>query len=814
MPHENTKNSFLSRARGPVALATLCALGLLAQAQAEEEGEVRSATELPTITVTSTKRTERIQDLPESVSAIDADQLSEHHVAGYADITRIVPGIAFGAGAGPGLDTLEMRGVSSTSGSATVGIYLDEVSITVKNTYDGQVQPKLVDLERVEVLRGPQGTLYGASSLGGTLRFITKEPNLKEVTGSAGTDLSVTAHGGFNNEEFAALSLPLVKDTLAIRISADFERQSGYIDRLQPTPTGAGPGGTVLSLATNDTTGAVAQKGVNDVITNALRVQAKYAGSDGLTIQPALFVQKVSQADGAIFYPSLGTYNQDKRVAEPGKDLLTVPSVTVRKPLGDVELTSVTSYFRRDFRRITDGTYYNSGIFANTVILPNVTSTPAQAYATQTQIGFLPGPVYYDTTNSQFSQELRLDSRHASLASIPVEWIAGVYFANLRQDHSEDDFMPGLQAAFQQIYGTPIDASAVGGATYPGVSYANDNVYHSYLASSERQVAPFGQLDLHLAPDLKASLGMRYVRARTSFTASSYGYYAFGLPSPISADASYSASSPRFALDYTIDPNRNVYANVAKGFRLGGPTGPVPAYVPNGPCNPDYQSLGMTSAPIQYDSDSLWNYEVGSKGRYLGNRLQVNAALYAIRWKNVQQTVNLPTCGYNFTANVGDANTYGSELEVRAVVTPHLTVGVNAGSTHAFITRTSNPDNAPVGQTLLNVPGLTATFVADYDAPVTDDINGFARVDFPWIGHSHGYYDVPLNAGIAVHQAPAYGLLNLNVGLQRKSMQVGLYAKNALNSHRIIQYPSVNTVQEGYTVQPRTIGVTVNWQPQ
>jgi outer membrane receptor protein involved in Fe transport len=782
-------------------------------AWAEGDAAPSAITELPTITVTSTKRTERIQDLPQSVSAIDADQLAEHHVADYADITRVVPGIALGAGAGPGLDTLEMRGVSSTSGSATVGIYVDEVSVTVKNTYDGQVQPKLLDLERVEVLRGPQGTLFGASSLGGTLRFITKQPDVKQVSGSAGTDISVTQHGGLNNDEFAVLNVPLVTDTLALRISADFTRESGFIDHLQPTPNGAGPGGSVLTLATNDTTGAVLQKGVNDVLTSAIRMQAKYAGPAGLTITPAVFVQKVDQADSSIFYPSIGVYEQDKRVAEPGKDLLTVPTLTIHKPLGDIDVTSVTGYFRRDFQRTTDGTYYNSGIFANTVLAPNVPATPLQAYQTQTVIGFLPAPVYYDTTTDQFSQELRFDSHNGSVAGVPFDWIAGVYYSNLRQSHTEFDYMPGLQASFQQIYGYSIDSSAVGAANFPGVSYAGDNVYGTLVTSSERQIAPFGQADVHLTKDLKASLGMRYVRARTSFTSVSQGYYAFGLPSPTGGDASYSSGSPRVALDYALDANHNVYANVAKGFRLGGPTGPVPPYGPGGPCNADYDSLGLRSAPLQYDSDSLWNYELGSKGRYFGNVLQVNVAAYAIQWKNVQQTVNLPTCGYNFTANVGDANTFGTELETRAAVTPALTLGLNAGTTHAYITRSSNPENAPVGQELLNVPNLTATFTMDYDTAIADDTNGFLRLDAPWVGHSHAYYDVPLNVGVPVHEAPGYAILNLNAGIQRKSVQVALYAKNVLNNHKVIQFPSVNTVQEGYTVRPRTIGLTINWQP-
>ncbi|HUE09339.1 MAG TPA: TonB-dependent receptor, partial [Steroidobacteraceae bacterium] len=169
--------------------------------------------ELQEIIVTAQKRTEDIKNIPFSVSAISGAELAEHHVADYDDITRTVPGIGFQAGPGPGLDNIEIRGVSSTSGSATVGIYIDEISVTVSNSlYDGAVQPKLFDLERIEVLRGPQGTLYGASSMGGTIRFITKQPDLNSFSATVSTDLSGTHHGGFNNDEYGILNIPVIDD--------------------------------------------------------------------------------------------------------------------------------------------------------------------------------------------------------------------------------------------------------------------------------------------------------------------------------------------------------------------------------------------------------------------------------------------------------------------------------------------------------------------------------------------------------------------------------------------------------------------------
>ncbi len=777
------------------------------------------AGQLQEIVVTSQKRSEDIKDIPFSVSAIGGEQLMEHHIADYDDITRTVPGVAFQAGAGPGLDNIEIRGVSSTSGSATVGIYIDEVSVTTKNIYDGAVQPKLFDLDRIEVLRGPQGTLYGASSMGGTIRFITKQPDLGEFSAMASTDLSDTHHGGFNDDEYAVLNVPVIDGVFAVRIGVDLSTESGYIDRYAATPTGAGPNGSILTLATNDSTGILAKSGVNDVHTQVVRIVGRYAGPDEWTLTPAFFWQRTNSEDSSIFYPSIGLYDQDKRVAEPAVDLVTVPSLTTTKRFEWGDLTSVTSWFERRFKRVQDGTYYNSNIFANFSVLGAVPQTPATAYATQAVLGFLASPVYYDTHTEQFSEEIRLSSRTASIAGVPVTWTAGLYFSNQDQIHTDDEFIPGLQNAFQQIYGYDINTSAVGGLGpngLPGVSYANDLIYQAHVHTNEKQTAPFGELGFEITPSLKGAVGLRYVTAKSGFDFNSAGYYAFGLPNfaeatPYASSQSFSATTPKFSLDYAINDSSNAYVTIAKGFRLGGPTGPVPAYEPGGSCDPDYDNLGLTSAPTQYQSDSLWSYELGSKGRYADNRLSVNAAVYAIDWTNIQQTINLPTCGFGFTTNVGDAKIFGSELELRALVTPSLTLALNAGTTHAYISSVLGLASGivSVGESVLNVPQFTLTPSIDYDAPLGDRTSLFFRADIPYTGRARAYFD---SSGLPNLFSPGYGIVNLNVGVDHDRLSVGLYAKNLLNWKGIIQYPSVNSVQEGYTVRPLTIGVTATFK--
>jgi iron complex outermembrane recepter protein len=807
-------STFAERGAQACAALTLFAAmtgTLMASEATSAETDVASG-QLQEITVTAEKRKEDIKDIPISVSAISGAQLTEQHITNYDDISRTVPGISFQAGAGPGLDNIEIRGVSSTSGSATVGIYIDEVSVTVKNTFDGAVQPKLFDLDRVEVLRGPQGTLFGASSMGGTIRFITKQPDLSDFSATVSTDLSDTHHGGFNNDEYAILNFPIIDGVFALRLSVDISSESGYVDNYLATPTGAGPNGTVLSLGVNDNTGVLGRAGVNSITTQVFRLSGKYAGPDDLTITPAFFWQRTDADDSALQYPAIGVYDQDKRVAEPGTDTLTIPSLTINKGFGWAELTSVTSYFERNFHRITDGTYYNSNIFSN-YFVASPTDTPQQAYTTATVLAFLPSPVYYRTITEQISQEVRLSSKSASLADMPMTWTAGLYFSNQHQTHLDDEYIPGLQTQFQANYGYPITSplSPVGPVNYPGVSFANDLIYFGHTYPTERQIAPFGEAGLEITPQLKATVGVRYVSAKSSFDVTSGGFYAFGLPVTYSNSQNFNATTPKVSLDYAVSASSNLYMSVAKGFRLGGPTGPDPANVPGGTCDGDYEDLNIGTPPTNYQSDSLWSYELGSKGRYFDNRLSVNAAVYAINWSNIQQTINLPTCGFGFTTNVGDARIYGSELEVRALATPSLTLSLNAGSTHAYITSVSGIGSGivTVGESILNVPQYTVTPSVQYDMHLGANATAFVQADFPYTGRARAYFD---SSGLPNLYSPGYGIGNLGLGYTRDKLTLGLYAKNVFNWTNIIQYPSVNSVPEGYTVRPRTIGITAMFQ--
>jgi iron complex outermembrane receptor protein len=369
--------------------------------------------QIEVVTVTAQKRKEDPNKVAMSISAVSGAALQAQHVTDFTDLTRVVPNISFTAasgngGAGPGTSNIEVRGISSSAGAATVGIYLGEVSITVGNVYTmGSVEPKFFDIDRVEVLRGPQATLYGASSMGGTIKFVPNEPDLKEREFRTYTEASTTKGGSANYSANVVGNFPLVADELALRIGAQAQRAGGFINQVD---------GDGKVLATN----------INKIDDQELRVALKWKPIRALTITPSLYYQKVNAKDISAFNTELPNYQAQKQVREPSKDTLLTPNVTVNWDLGRADLASSTSYFRRKFDRTQNGSAYNSYSLSTflTSTLDGGTAPPELIDA----IAALPSAVYLNNKVRQVSQEFRLASKPYDAAVSPWTWLGGVYF--------------------------------------------------------------------------------------------------------------------------------------------------------------------------------------------------------------------------------------------------------------------------------------------------------------------------------------------------------------------------------------------------
>ncbi len=768
--------------------AAAMAAGLLAATAFETPAQTTGGG-LQTITITSQKRKEDIREVPLSVSTMSGDQMQDSHVSDFTDLSRVIPNLSFATpnGAGAGLATLQLRGVSSQAGSATVSIYLDDVSLTTRNIYSqGTAEPRFFDVDRVEVLRGPQGTLYGASSLGGTIKFISRQPDATRFEGGAFAEASSTSHGGTNYTLQGVVNVPLSKDTLALRVGVQTGHQSGYIDRVD-----------VNTLQ-------VVEKGINDADWNVAKLALKAQMAAGWTLTPALFYQRYKSGDIDAWYETVGDYQSanvgaplqkfqtSKIVREPGTDTLTVPSLTLVGDVGYADLTGILSGYKRKFDRRQDGTSINSPYIGSVI-----TDT-----ALGTLVGFLPSAVDLNNKVNQTSLELRLASKDYQSGGKPFTWIAGLYSAKTKTEVVDNEPIFGINAAFTAA-GQDIEDPAAIADTFPG-AFLDDSSYYSARHYTDRQNSVFGELTWHASDSLRFIAGLRVLRAKQHFTREGDRYYAGG-PSTALVDSSASANTPRLAVDWDVDKNNTVYGNIAKGFRLGSANRPVP----DTPLvRSDLAALGLDPVvPASYKPDSAWSYEAGYKARLLDGNLSFSGALFYIDWKDIQQDVFLPDSGFDFETNAGRAKSYGLEFESRLKATAGLTLSASAAVTRAVFAEDNNALGfdaggqplARKGGRIQGVPRFNASLGAEYRIG-----DGFVRGGVQWVGASRG----DLDPSSKNYEQPAYTTADLSGGLTLGGWEFTAFVKNLTNNDKVIQRPNVQGVATVYTLRPRTFGIT------
>ena len=792
-------------------LACLLPLTALAQAAATAASPAASTPvgEIARVVITAQKRKEDIQEVPVSVSVMSGEQLKAAQIATVEDLTRNIANVSFSSQAGPGLGTVEIRGVSSQAGSATVSVYLDDVSLTTRNLYSqGTAEPHFFDLDSVEVLRGPQGTLYGASSLGGTIKFASKQPDLKFFGGSATLSMYGTQHGSTSWQEEGVLNVPIIKDRLAIRIGLQSGHQGGYIDQVDPT------------------THAVISKGINSSDWNVAKVSAKAVIEPGWTVSPSLFIQQVNTDDIDAAYLTdqsgnpLASFQTSKKVSEPGRDRLVVPSVTIAGETKLGTLTAVLSGYQRRFNRVQDGTYINDPSYA--VINPN-DPDPAPANVTNliNTLDSLTSAVLLSNKIDQTSLEVRMASKdYDPKGHNPFTWIGGMYVSDATTQVYDNEPIFGVQAAFAANGIDPGNPDQLEGG-FPG-DFAGDSSYYSARHYHDKQASVFGELTWHATADLAATAGMRYLDASQHFTRQGSNFYAGKGNHDAVVDSKWSATTPSFKLNWTLDPNVSVYGNVSKGFRLGSANRPVPDTVL---VEKAVHDLGLPSFPAaSYNPDSLWNYEVGSKSSLWGNRITLNLSAFLLKWKNIQQDVNLESSGFDFETNTGKAKSYGLEAELRARVTENLTLMASGGYTHATFSEDitqlgrpldangdpdlTQPYNVRKGDALQGVPKGSANLGFDYHWALNGDVNAFVRGNGQWTGKSHG----SLFRGDADYVRPSYFTADASTGVNLDKWEFTLFVKNLTNTHVAIQKPSIQFVSEAYYLRPRQIGASANYE--
>lgn len=733
-----------------------------------------SRDQLGEIVVTAEKRTENVQEVPISIGVLSEAQLQREQVRDLIDIARTVPDLAVttpGNGV-PGQGNYSIRGVSSVSvavgsglGQTTIGVYLDDVAMPSATGAGGDTSLQVFDVSRVEVLRGPQGTLYGASAMGGTVRYISNQPDLVNSSWSAAGTLSSTKGGDINYLEQAVGNLALVDNQLALRVGVQVSSNSGFIDNY------------------NAYTG-VATPNNNYYNSTVLRASMKYQSSDGsLTILPSVFLQRLDAQGTNEALPNT-QYGSQFYVPQADSDRLAIPSLTVNKDFDFANLTSTTSYYlRKQYFTIDETPFLEIPIFA--VVMPM--------------------PFEFDNRTTSWTEELRLTSATQAQSGLPFDWIVGAYYADTQVKNAQLLY-PQDVSTFQQLI-----LNAYGSDVF-GVFPYGSNIYTQVETLGTRQISGFGEFDYSPIKPLTATVGLRYLVAHQDATNYSSGWFN-GSPIPSTYAQSFRAShvSPKFALKFDYSDNGQVYATGVNGFRLGGANQSIPVD-PSTPvgaaCLQDLQAIGRDSAPANYKPDSLWSYELGDKSTLFNNRMTIDFALFYISWKDVQQPITLVSpnanCDYAFGANAGKAKSDGVDLSLNAKLSPALSVYLSGNITHAEITSAAPGTGASDGAWLNGVPRWQANTGFNWSQPVGRDLEGFISADGHWIGQAHQGFQSELPGFVM----PQYFLLQTNLGVNFGKWQFSLFGKNLLdNDVRVVT--ATRSPYYGVVLQPRTIGISV-----
>lgn len=726
------------------------------------------ATQLEEIIVTAEKRASTVQQTAISITAVTGDQLLDQGVADVARLATQTPGISI-ASSGPGRTQFNIRGLSGNGGSSpTVGFYLDDVPVTPPSSQIAaagkvQIDPSLFDLARVEVLRGPQGTLYGASSMGGTIRLITNGPVLNKFEGKAQAELSSTKGGGTNYAGNVMLNLPVVDDKVALRIVGTDKHNDGFIDRviLKNFPL---PVGNDRSNVLGSPVDRVIKDDNSDRL-RAVRATLLITPTENLTIEPAVFHQKLTTTGlSAIdIPPGRMAHYQPTDVDERSSQGFDAYSLRLKYDLDAVSLQSITSLLRlRSFIKEDDA---ESQFFAFGPL--GKTGLAADNYTSERH------------ASRQVNEEFRVSSNDDS----PLQWLVGGYYSrftdNLYIRNTVDDLIP--------VFGT-------------------NNAFTDAELDKITQQAAFGEANYQFLPEWKLTLGLRYFHYRFSYEQNATGLAAqTGLYGGIASD---SGLTPKATLTYTPDRDLLVYATASEGFRPGGPNLPIPT---SGAidCTGSFRELGLKAQPATFSPDKVWNYELGQKAKLFDGTVTLNSAVYYIDWKDIQQQTTL-SCGYNFTANSGRASSKGAEAELSARLGGGFSFQQTVGFTRAKLTSISLPGNSPLGQQLPDVPRWTSTSALEYLQDISDTLSLNARLAHRYIGGQYNYSAVPAS----LTRKPSYNIIDARVSVLADGWSASLYVDNLTDKQAIVGINRSQAQNNPYFARafinrPRTFGLTV-----
>lgn len=752
------------------------------------------------IVVTATKRAETLSKVPISITAFSQDNMDSRGIRDIRDVVAQTPGLDITrATGGSGNQTrFIIRGIDSNAGAATSAVYIDDTPIQARNSslnYNGSTVPFIFDIERVEVLRGPQGTLFGASAQGGAIRFITPTPSLTKYSAYGRAAVNFVDDGGTGYEVGAALGGPLVTDVLGFRASVYHRYNAGWIDRqswLDPTER---------------------SENANSDKTLVARGSLLFQPNEWLSVAPSIYYQKLKFDDRVDLWtrcpattgspgsagtlnpcplgvsdPGNGKFLSYSPVAQPSTDRFYLPSLKVVGEWGATSITSVTSLFRRRVVDLNDATFINArNYFGNAYLFP-ITPTIPRTIGTQNP----------NIRQRLFSQELRLSGGESDAL---FRYTVGLYYSRSSIETSLPINLPNYAELYFYRFGRTPEQAGIP----PRVG---DSIYFGEEYTSEQEIAAFANVDIRLADRLTATIGGRYSRNRLEFDITERGvsYPPLGI-SRYQGRQRSNPFLPKASLSFQATPDSLYYATYAEGFRTGGVNRALPDV-----CRTEADQLGLNSS--DFSPDRTKSYEVGSKNRLLGGAVSYEVSAYYVQWQNIQQQLRLQ-CLFTLVQNTASATSKGFDLNLTLRPSRRLTVGFGVGYVDATYDETIRIGTAPQ---VLRDQTLGAT-------PWTINSNIEYRFE---LGRNEAYvraqYNLrAANKGLFLFQEPTATTydptrvyaddienLDLRAGVDVGPVNVAVYAENVLNNFGY--YVNVPTyvrgpLWRGSTARPRTIGL-------
>jgi iron complex outermembrane receptor protein len=798
------KRNYLMAAVSALAVAAaLAAAPTAAFAQAEENE----------IVVTATKRSTSIQDVPFSVNAQTQEAIERSGATNLEDISRNVAGMSI-QNLGPGQSQVSLRGVSAgqivrdqPGVKEQVGVYLDESVISL-SLFTPDLD--LYDLNRVETLRGPQGTLFGSGSVGGTVRYITNQPNLDEFEGSVEASVNTIEDGGTGGHLKGMLNAPFADGTAALRIVGFHTEYAGFIDALRE-------GGGV----TED---------VNDGERSGVRVALTVQPTPNLTITPRVVYQNVEvngfnrQERFNLFANPFTTTRPavtfDERqqfllLDESFEDETALADLTVNYDLGDMDLTSVTSFIQRDILVSRDASALTGSV---TVDLGFATSAVT-----------LPSNLRDTTDLEQFTQEIRL----ASNSDSPFQWLIGAFYSQVDRVYAQRLPTPGYDAA-QDAYAAIVNGDLDPNNNFPTAAqtangYGPDSPYNSDLPYDITQMAIFGEASYDVTDRLTVTAGARWYDFEEQRSFRSGGVFSNGDNRTDSTESD--GVTPRVMLSYEATPDVRLNLQASQGFRLGGVNDPLNLPL----CTA--QDAAIFGGFQSYEDETSWNYEAGVK--VSRSNYTFNAAVFHNEISDLQVTLDAGSCSSRISFNVPDAHATGLEAEMAWEPLDGLEISLAANWTEAEFDSTVRDGGGNViggiqsGNRLPSVPEYQVAATAAYYFPVESfgsGLEGFVAASVQHIGSRFTQpsdqvnnprsfvSNLPfggatgLDATVLDLELDAYTIVNLNAGVEGENWGLTVFVNNVTDENANLAFDRERGGRARlafHTNQPRTVGVTL-----